>query len=45
MEAAAKCIQQAKGEIPVEVIGGDAAEGAPANWLGRGAEITHQSML
>ena len=41
MEAAAKCIQQAKGEIPVEVIGGDAAEGAAANWLGQEPEITN----
>lgn len=41
MEAAAKCIQQAKGEIPVEVIGGDSAEGAAAGWLGTEPEITN----
>lgn len=39
MEAANKCIQQAKGEIPVEVIEKkDAAEG-PADWLGEAPEI------
>ena len=39
MEAANKCIQQAKGEIPVEVIGGDSAEAGPANWLGTEPEV------
>ncbi len=39
-EAAAKCIAQAKGEIPVEVIGADAAaESGPADWLGTAPEI------
>ncbi|MBP3519725.1 MAG: FAD-binding protein [Oscillospiraceae bacterium] len=41
MEAAKKCIQQAKGEIPVEVIGGDAAEGTAAGWLGTEPEVTN----
>lgn len=40
MEAANKCIQQAKGEIPVEVIGGTAVETGPANWLGVEPEIS-----
>ena len=40
MEAASKCIQQAKGEIPVEVIGtADAEEAGPADWLGEAPEI------
>ncbi len=39
-EAAAKCIAQAKGEIPVEVIGGaEEAEAGPADWLGTAPEI------
>ena len=41
MEAAGKCIQQAKGEIPVEVItGGDSAENGPAGWLGTEPEVS-----
>ena len=40
MEAAAKCIQQAKGEIPVEVITSGAAEGSAAGWLGAEPEVT-----
>ena len=40
MEAAAKCIQQAKGEIPVEVIGtAEGEEAAPADWLGTAPEV------
>ena len=40
MEAAAKCIQQAKGEIPVEVIGtAEGEETAPADWLGTAPEV------
>ena len=39
-EAAKKCIQQAKGEIPVEVIGGESAGGGAAGWLGAEPEIT-----
>ena len=39
-EAAAKCIAQAKGEIPVEVIGGaESEESGPADWLGVAPEI------
>ena len=40
MEAANKCIQQAKGEIPVEVITHDEADAAPADWLGEAPEIS-----
>ena len=40
MEAAAKCIAQAKGEIPVEVIGAaEDEEAAPADWLGTAPEV------
>jgi len=40
MEAAGKCIQQAKGEIAVETIGGGAdASSGPADWLGEEPEI------
>ena len=40
MEAAAKCIAQAKGEIPVEVIGAaEDEEAGPADWLGTAPEI------
>ena len=39
MEAANKCIQQAKGEIPVEVIETAAEEAGPADWLGEAPEI------
>ena len=39
-EAAAKCIAQAKGEIPVEVIGtAEDEEAAPADWLGVAPEV------
>ena len=39
-EAAAKCIAQAKGEIPVEVIGtAEDEEAAPADWLGTAPEV------
>ena len=39
-EAAAKCIAQAKGEIPVEVIGAaEDEEAGPADWLGTAPEI------
>ena len=38
--AAKKCIQQAKGEIPVEVIETAAADdAAPADWLGQAPEV------
>ena len=39
MEAANKCIQQAKGEIPVEVLETAAEEETAANWLGEAPEI------
>lgn len=39
MEAAKKCIQQAKGEIPVEVID-TKGETASAGWLGTAPEVT-----
>ena len=39
MEAAAKCIQQAKGEIPVEELNLGGEEAAPADWLGEAPEI------
>lgn len=41
MEAAGKCIQQAKGEIPVEVIDNSSAESGPANWLGTEPEVAN----
>lgn len=44
MEAANKCIQQAKGEIPVEVIGTAAAEAGPADWLGEAPEIAESDI-
>ena len=43
MEAANKCIQQAKGEIPVEVITSDNTEKGAADWLGVEPEITNIS--
>ena len=44
-EAAAKCIAQAKGEIPVEVIGGaEEAEAGPADWLGVAPEIAESDI-
>jgi len=39
MQAAAKCIAQAKGEIPVEVIETAAAEEKTADWLGEAPEV------
>ena len=46
MEAAAKCIAQAKGEIPVEVIGtAEEAEAAPADWLGTAPEIAESDIV
>ena len=44
MEAAQKCIQQAKGEIPVEVIGAKEEEAGPANWLGEAPEIAESDI-
>ena len=39
MKAAAKCIAQAKGEIPIEVIESKEENAAPADWLGTAPEI------
>ena len=44
MEAAHKCIQQAKGEIPVEVIGDDTQESGPADWLGEAPEVAESDI-
>ena len=45
MEAAAKCIAQAKGEIPVEVIGSaEAEEAGPVDWLGTAPEIAESDI-
>lgn len=43
MEAANKCIQQAKGEIPVEVIQSGEAENGASDWLGQEPEILNIS--
>ncbi len=40
MEAANKCIKQAKGEIPVEVMDKKEAADGPADWLGEAPEVT-----
>ena len=40
MEAANKCIKQAKGEIPVEVVDKKEAADGPADWLGEAPEVT-----
>ncbi len=46
MEAAAKCIAQAKGEIPVEVIGAaEDGEAGPADWLGVAPEIAESDIV
>ena len=44
MEAANKCILQAKGEIPVEVIETQAQEAGPADWLGEAPEIAESDI-
>ncbi|MBQ8136862.1 MAG: FAD-binding protein, partial [Clostridia bacterium] len=38
-KAAYKCVQQARGEIPVEVIESGGAEGKAADWLGEAPEV------
>ena len=43
-EAAAKCIAQAKGEIPVEVIGNSEEAKGPADWLGTAPEIAESDI-
>lgn len=45
MEAADKCIKQAKGEIPVEVITHDETEAGPADWLGEAPEIAESDIV
>ena len=45
MEAANKCIQQAKGEIPVEVIEKKEAADGPADWLGEAPEIAETDIV
>ena len=45
MEAANKCIQQAKGEIPVEVIEKKDAADGPADWLGEAPEIAETDIV
>lgn len=44
MKAAAKCIAQAKGEIPVEVIETAQDSSAPADWLGTAPEIAEDQI-
>lgn len=44
MEAANKCIQQAKGEIPVEVVENKATEQGNADWLGEAPEIAESDI-
>ena len=43
-EAATKCIAQAKGEIPIEVIETAADEGTANNWLGEAPEIAESDI-
>ncbi len=45
MEAANKCIQQAKGEIPVEVIEKKDAADGPADWLGEAPEVAETDIV
>lgn len=44
-QAAAKCIAQAKGEIPVEVITKDAATEDDGDWLGKAPEIAEKDIV
>ncbi len=45
MAAAKKCIQQAKGEIPVEVVNtGKASDEDPSDWLGQPPEIAESQI-
>ena len=44
-KAAAKCIAQAKGEIPVEVVSNGAdADADSGDWLGKAPEIAEKSI-
>lgn len=44
-QAAAKCIAQAKGEIPVEVVTKEAAEDDDGDWLGKPPEIAEKDIV
>ena len=44
-KAAAKCIAQAKGEIPVEVITSNAEEAKDGDWLGKAPEIPESQIV
>ena len=43
-QAAAKCIAQARGEIPVEVISAKTEEAADGDWLGKEPEIAEKDI-
>ena len=43
-KAAFKCVQQARGEIPVEVIDSGAGEAKAADWLGEAPEIAESEI-
>ena len=43
-KAAQKCIQQAKGEIPIEVAEHDTDEGGAADWLGEAPEVAESDI-
>lgn len=43
-KAAQKCIQQAKGEIPIEVVEHDTDEGGAADWLGEAPEVAESDI-
>ena len=45
MEAANKCIKQAKGEIPVEVVEKKDASEGPADWLGEAPEVAETDIV
>lgn len=44
-QAAAKCIAQAKGEIPIEVISKKADEANDGDWLGKAPEIAENAIV
>lgn len=44
IKAANKCIQQAKGEIPIEVVEQQAQETGAADWLGQAPEIAESDI-
>ena len=45
MKAAGKCIAQAKGEIPVEVVSTGAEEDESGDWLGKAPEIPESKIV